>query len=171
MMCKNLSFCKNQEPTETGGRAGSSVRLRLKRPTGPRPILKRLAMETEIPASVNRAHRHFIVDDEVVISRAAPAPPAPSTPPNQAIANSLESTFMRTFGRFGQARIRSPSLTRREATESEALQEAEMEARRNGREEEPRQPKVFQQPKLPQFSLHKRWKTPANYLNWTLQLH
>jgi hypothetical protein len=87
-------------------------------------------METEIPASVNRVHRHFIVDDEVVISRAAPAPPMPSTPPNQAIASSLESTFMRTFGRFGQARIRSPSLTRREATESEALQEAEMEARR-----------------------------------------
>jgi hypothetical protein len=89
----------------------------------------RLPMENENPASINRAHRHFIVDDEVVISRAAPAPPGPSTPPNQVIA-SLESSFMRTFGRFGQPRIRTPSVTRREATESTAFQEAELESRR-----------------------------------------
>jgi hypothetical protein len=86
-------------------------------------------MENENPASINRAHRHFIVDDEVVISRAAPAPPEPSTPPNQVIA-SFESSFMRTFGRFGQPRIRTPSVTRREATESTAFQEAELESRR-----------------------------------------
>jgi hypothetical protein len=86
-------------------------------------------MENENPASVNRAHRHFIVDDEVVISHDAPVLPEPSTRPNQAIA-SLESAFMRTFGRPGQPRIRTPSLTRREATESDALQEAELESRR-----------------------------------------
>jgi hypothetical protein len=37
---------------------------------------------------------------------------------------------MRTFGRFGQPRIRTPSVTRREATESTAFQEAELESRR-----------------------------------------
>jgi hypothetical protein len=86
-------------------------------------------MENQNPASVNRAHRHFFVDDEVVIGNVSQAPLAPSTPPNPVIA-SFEATFMRTFGILGQPRNRSPSLVIREATVSEALREADLESRR-----------------------------------------
>jgi hypothetical protein len=110
-------------------------------------------MENQNPASVNRAHRHFIVDDEIVISHVSQAVPEPRTPSNQIIA-SLEASFMNSFARIGQPRNKTPSLTRREATVSEALREAELDQGVLPQEGEPHLPKMDQQPKQPQFLPH-----------------
>ncbi len=74
-------------------------------------------MENQNPVSIDRAHRHFIVDEEVAVN----LQPAQTSrnPPVQNMVDSITASIGNTFGRLGlPQRTRNPSVIVREAQES-----------------------------------------------------